>query len=339
MGTSTGLAIWVPRHTRNGTLRTSRLKTVGSNRAESNARTGLAGLGLVHTYSLRKTWGSYGPKTGLNLSRTTILLARRNMLLALLFNCGLGALPSAQSMPLGEANLRLQRFWSPEPARPPPPLGELLSTRNYSVEAWPQPSREAKLAEASLRADIAEGRHKRKPDLKRAPLGHQPQLDHMHKPMAPTQQAYRDSLRRVPLTPTPGEAQLLVDDHSVSQHRCAVRVREQPQKTVLDLSCPSTCNPDIKTHDTMITPCVNSLFGMYGSVLRVNGKFRMWLGEYKVSVVLSGVFSASCAEQAEMQLAINALSLPQSPSLLPFSCSHPLLSLTPRGSVLLCRIG
>lgn len=165
---------------------------------------------------------------------------------------------------------------------------ELLGPRapvELSIDTWPKLSHESIEAARKLRSDIADGRHARKPDFKRAPLGYKQHLEHMRHCTSCWQRNYRDSLLRKAFNPLLGAAQLLIDDYTVHQHRCAVRVAEPPQKTLLDMRCPGTCDTNGSQYAS--NRATWNMFGMYGSVIKLQGKLHMWLGEVRLVCVLT----------------------------------------------------
>lgn len=85
---------------------------------------------------------------------------------------------------------------------------------------------------------------------------------------------YRKSVHRTPFAPAPDVPELLWDDHGLSAHRCIVRVSIEPERTPI---------PDLQVKQPKRNKqgMIYQPFGMYGSVLRLGGTFRAWLGEKK----------------------------------------------------------
>jgi hypothetical protein len=161
---------------------------------------------------------------------------------------------------------------SKQSPRPAPGTGE-VHTAKHTMEAWPQPSKQQREADDRLRDAMFHGQLPRKPDHKRAPRGYRRSISHLERCTSCWEDAYRESLFRLPFAPAAGEPQLMVDDHSLLSYKCVVRSSEPPRKTLLDMRCPGTCVTE-GSHFARDRAAWN-MFGFYGSVLNVDGKLKV----------------------------------------------------------------
>lgn len=152
------------------------------------------------------------------------------------------------------------------------------------VPSWPQPSATTTQLHSALRQAVGSGVYSRQmaADTKPKPQGTRVDFDHLQHCTSCFEAEYRHSLHRLPFAPRNGEEQVLLDDHAIGRHRCVVRGFERPLKQRLAMYHPALVKsaeaPTRRPYTSVRRPGV--LFGMYGSVLHLGNKYRMWLGEF-----------------------------------------------------------